>query len=232
MILDNYKSGVVVVYSMPRSGTTLFCEFLERKLGLENAGEIFHKTNKNAQRKASRVIDNANLHNKDFICKYFPATDWFDRSKFNNRQNFYKVNLVRKNIAKQFTSLIIAKTTNEWQAKGFGENPTDTTRKHLDIDPQLMSTVFDRFVRTLHIKEHTDKKTKYDEEFYYENIIDYLNENKQKDVTNIPSIKPSNYNFIYIEVVNLLKSYIKNNDSVPKCVSEWYTYFQQNGFRK
>ena len=232
MILDNYKSGVVVVYSMPRSGTTLFCEFLERKLGLENAGEIFHTKNKNAQQKASRVITQANLYNKDFICKYFPGTDVFDKSKFKNRQNFYKVNLVRKNIAKQFTSLIIAKTTNEWQAKGFGKNPTDTTRKHLDIDSQLMLDVFGRFVRALYIKENVDKKTKYDEEFYYEDIIDYLNENKQKDITNIPSIKPSNYNFIYIEVVNLLKSYIKNNDSVPECIKEWHTYFQQNGFRK
>lgn len=232
MILDNYKSGVVVVYSMPRSGTTLFCKFLERKLGLDNAAEIFHKRNKKAQQKASLVINEANLHNKDFICKYFPATDVFDKSKFNNKQHFYKVNLVRKNIAKQFTSLIIAKTTDEWQAKGFGKNPTDTTRKHLDIDSQIMLREFNKFMQTLHIKEEVDKKTKYNEEFYYEDIIDYLNENKQKDLVNIPSIKPSNYNFIYIEVINLLKSYIKNNDSVPERVSEWHTYFQQNGFRK
>ena len=91
---------------------------------------------------------------------------------------------------------------------------------------------FNKFMQTLHIKEEVDKKTKYNEEFYYEDIIDYLNENKQKDLVNIPSIKPSNYNFIYIEVINLLKSYIKNNDSVPERVSEWHTYFQQNGFRK
>jgi len=231
MILENYKSGVVIVYSMPRSGTTLFCEFLKRKLDLDNAGEIFHNSNKNAQKTADLVINKANLHNKDFICKYFPAYDVFDQSKFNNRKNFYKVNLVRKDIARQFTSLIIALVTDEWQSRGFGKNRTDTTRKHLDVKPQLMLTEFNKFIHTLSLKEIVDKKTKYDEELYYEDIIDYLNENKQNDVVNIPSIKPSNYNYIYVEVINLLKSYIRNNDSVPVRVGEWYKDFQQNGFR-
>ena len=231
MILENYKSGVVIVYSMPRSGTTLFCKFLERKLALANAGEIFHDNNKRAQEKADLVINKANLHNKDFICKYFPANDVFDQSKFNDRKNFYKINLVRKNIARQFTSLIIAVVTDEWQSIGFGKNRTDTTRKHLDVNPQLMLVEFNKFIHTLYLKEKVNKKTKYDEELYYEDIIDYLNENKQNDVVNIPSIKPSNYNYIYLEVINLLKSYIKNNDSVPERVDEWYKDFQQNGFR-
>lgn len=231
MILENYNSGVVIVYSMPRSGTTLFCEFLARKLDLDNAGEIFHDNNEHAQKTANLVINKANLHNKDFICKYFPANDTFDQSKFNNRQNFYTVNLVRKNIARQFTSLIIAMVTNEWQTAGFGLKRSVTTRKHLEIDSQLMLNEFNKFIESLHAKEKVDKKTKYNEELYYEDIIDYLNENKQNDIVNIPSIKPSNYNYIFVEVVNLLKSYAKNNDSVPVRVSKWYKDFQKNGFR-
>lgn len=216
---------------MPRSGTTLFCKFLERKLDLANAGEIFHDNNKRAQKTADLVINKANLHNKDFICKYFPANDVFNQSKFNDRKNFYKINLVRKNIARQFTSLIIAMVTDEWQAKGFGKNPSDTTRKHLGVNSQLMLDEFNKFITSLYLKEKIDKETKYDKELYYEDIIDYLNENKQNDVVNIPSIKPSNYNYIYIEVVNLLKSYAKNNDCVPVSVSKWYKDFQKNGFR-
>lgn len=216
---------------MPRSGTTLFCKFLERKLDLSNAGEIFHDNNKHAQKIADLVINKANLHNKDFICKYFPADDVFDQSKFNNRKNFYKINLVRKNIARQFTSLIIAMATDEWQTNGFGKHRSDTTRKHLDVNSQLMLDEFNKFIRSLYLKEKIDKETKYDKELYYEDIIDYLNENKQNDVVNIPSIKPSNYNYIYIEVVNLLKSYAKNNDCVPVSVSKWYKDFQKNGFR-
>jgi len=232
MILENYKSGVVIVYSMPRSGTTLFCKFLERKLALANAGEIFHDNNKRAQEKADLVINKANLHNKDFICKYFPASDIFDLSKFNNRQNFYNVNLVRKDITKQFTSLYIAMETNNWQTIGFGRDKSSTVRHKLKINHKLLTTEFDKFIKTLYIKEQADKKIKYNEELYYEDIVDYLNENKQSDLVNIPSIKPINYNYIYIEVVNLFKRYVKDNDSVPTSVNAWYKNFQQSGFRQ
>ena len=217
---------------MPRSGTTLFCKFLERKLDLANAGEIFHNSNKNAQKTADLVINKANLHNKDFICKYFPASDIFDLSKFNNRQNFYNVNLVRKDITKQFTSLYIAMETNIWQTIGFGKDKSSTVRHKLKINHKLLTTEFDKFIKTLYIKEQADKKIKYNEELYYEDIVDYLNENKQSDLVNIPSIKPINYNYIYIEVVNLFKRYVKINDSVPTSVNAWYKNFQQSGFRQ
>lgn len=232
MILDNYKTGVIVVYSMPRSGTTLFCKFLSRKFDLGNAGEIFHNSDKQAQLTASSVINQSNFDNKDFICKYFPANDIFDQSKFNNRHNFYNVNLVRKDIAKQFTSLYIAMETNVWQSRGFGRHKSSTVRHKLKINHDLLTIEFNKFVKTLYIKEQTDNKIKYDEELYYEDIIDYLNENKQNDVVNIPSIKPINYNYIYIEVVNLFKRYVKNNNSVPTSVNAWYKNFQQNGFKK
>jgi len=217
---------------MPRSGTTLFCEFLARKLDLDNAGEIFHDNNEHAQKTSNLVINKADLHNKDFICKYFPGNDTFDQSKFNNRQNFYTVNLVRKNIARQFTSLYIAMETNVWQSRGFGKHKSSTVRHKLKINHDLLTIEFNKFVKTLYIKEQTDNKIKYDEELYYEDIIDYLNENKQNDVVNIPSIKPINYNYIYIEVVNLFKRYVKNNNSVPTSVNAWYKNFQQNGFKK
>jgi hypothetical protein len=216
---------------MPRSGTTLFCKFLSRKFDLGNAGEIFHQSDKQAQLTASSVINQANFDNKDFICKYFPANDIFDQSKFNNRHNFYNVNLVRKNIAKQFTSLIIAQVTNEWQTAGFGKAKSDTTRKKIEIGRSLLKLEFHKFVETLYIKEKVDNKIKYDEELYYEDIIDYLNENKQNDVVNIPSIKPINYNYIYIEVVNLIKSYVKNNNNTPDIMLTWYNDFQKNGFK-
>ena len=232
MILDNYKTGVIVVHSMPRSGTTLFCKFLSRKFDLDNAGEIFHDNNERAQKTANLVINKANLHNKDFICKYFPANDIFDQSKFNNRHNFYTVNLVRKDIAKQFTSLYIAIETNVWQSRGFGRHKSSTVRHKLKINHDLLTIEFDKFVKTLYIKEQTDNKIKYDEELYYEDIIDYLNENKQNDVVNIPSIKPINYNYIYIEVVNLIKSYVKNNNNTPDIMLTWYNDFQKNGFKK
>jgi len=232
VILDNYKTGVIVVHSMPRSGTTLFCKFLSRKFDLDNAGEIFHDNNERAQKTANLVINKANLHNKDFICKYFPANDIFDQSKFNNRHNFYTVNLVRKDIAKQFTSLYIAIETNVWQSRGFGRHKSSTVRHKLKINHDLLTIEFDKFVKTLYIKEQTDNKIKYDEELYYEDIIDYLNENKQNDVVNIPSIKPINYNYIYIEVVNLIKSYVKNNNNTPDIMLTWYNDFQKNGFKK
>lgn len=231
MILDNYKNGVVIVYSMPRSGTTLFCKYLERKLGIPNAAEIFHSDNLKAQKAANKVIAQANKNNQDFICKYFPGIDIFDNSKFYNRKNFYKVNLVRKDIAKQFTSMYIATETGEWQTNGFGKFKTDMTRKKLEINYDKMQTLFDSFIGSVAIKEKIDNETVYDEEFIYEDIIDYLNENKQRDIVNIPSLKPINYNFIYIEVINLLKSYIKNNKNIPDIVKEWHRKFQAIGFK-
>jgi len=231
MILENYKSGVILVYSMPRSGTTLFGKYIQRKFDLLNAGEIFHDGDKRAQETANRVLEQANRENKDFICKYFPTDDMFDQSKFHGRKKFYTVNLVRKNIAKQFTSLIIAITNNQWQTNGFGKFPSDLTRKHLDVDSMIMHKEFNKFVRNLGYKEKVDSKMQYDEVLIYEDIINYLNENKQRDVVNIPSVKPSNYNFIYAETINLLKSYIKNNKSVPKIVTEWHEDFQKNGFK-
>jgi hypothetical protein len=231
VILENYNKGVILVYSMPRSGTTLFCKFLERKLNIINAGEIFHNNNERAQKTANLAINLSDFHNKDFICKYFPGNDTFDQSKFNGRQNFYRVNLVRKNIARQFTSLIIAQVTDEWQTVGFGKAKSDTTRKKIEINRGLLKLEFYKFVETLYIKEKVDNKIKYDEELYYEDIIDYLNENKQNDIVNIPSIKPINYNYIYIEVVNLIKSYVKNNNNTPDIMLTWYNDFQKNGFK-
>ena len=217
---------------MPRSGTTLFCKFLARKFDLGNAGEIFHESDGRAKSTASKVINRANFNNRDFVCKYFPASDIFDLSKFNNRQNFYNVNLVRKDITKQFTSLYIAIETNNWQTIGSGEDKSSTVRNKLKINHKLLTTEFDKFIKTLYIKEQADKKIKYNEELYYEDIVDYLNENKQSDLVNIPSIKPINYNYIYIEVVNLFKRYVKNNDFVPTSVNAWYKNFQQSGFRQ
>lgn len=216
---------------MPRSGTTLFGKYLERKFNILNAGEIFHDEDTRAQETAKRILEQANRENKDFICKYFPANDTFDQSKFNGRKKFYTVNLVRKNIARQFTSLVIAQTTNQWQTNGFGKFPSDLTRRHLEVDPKLLQVEFDKFFHGLKIKEKVDSKMQYDEVLIYEDIIDYLNENKQRDVVNIPSVKPSNYNFIYAETINLLKSHIKNNKSVPKIVTEWHEDFQKNGFK-
>jgi hypothetical protein len=230
MILENYKGGVVIVYSMPRSGTTLFCKYLERKLKIPNAGEIFHQTNADAKAAADKILSHVNKNNHDFICKYFPGDDVFDPTVFGTRKKFYRVNLIRENIAHQLTSLYIATKTNTWQTRGFGEFKSDMTRKKIQIDLPLMKILLKNFLDSAIIKEKTDKKTVYDETLIYEEIIDYLNKHKQNDIVNIPSLKPTNYNFIYIEVVNMLKSYAKNNKNIPIALDKWYKKFQTNGF--
>ena len=231
MILDNYKNGVVIVYSLPRSGTTLFCKYLERKLGIPNAGEIFHDNDLKAKEVSNKVITQANKDKQDFICKYFPGIDVFDQTRFGDRSSFYRVNLIRKNIARQFTSIYIATETDVWQTNGFGRFKTDMTRKELKIDREKMQMLFDLFIKSLIGKEKTDKKTVYDEILIYEDIIDYLNENKQRDVVNIPSLKPTNYNFIYAEAINMLIAYYKKNKDIPVVLAEWYENFQVNGFK-
>ena len=76
-------------------------------------------------------------------------------------------------------------------------------------------------------KQHT-----YNETIYYEDVIDYLNANKPSNITNVESIKPINYNSIYVDVVSILIKYRTHNmDTVPGIVHQWYNNFQKNGFR-
>ena len=160
-LLNKYKKGVIIVYSMPRSGTTIFGRYLESKLKIPNAAEIFHSNDKNAKKHALSVLNKVNKTNGDFICKYFPANDTFDDTVFGNRTEFYRVNLVRKNIAKQFTSLYIALQTNIWQTHGSGELKSDTTRKRLKVNTETMNSLFNKFIFELSLKEKVDKKTTY-----------------------------------------------------------------------
>lgn len=233
MILDNYTDGVVLICSMPRSGSTILGVHIQKKFNILNGGEVFHSENPDAQETAKRVLQQVKTHNKDFVCKYFPANDVFDQSVFFNKK-IYTVNLVRENVARQFTSLIIAITTDRWQDRtdGLYKKGTDKTRRNVNIDTNMMQREFKKYINSLLIKQKFDSRTEYDEVLIYEDIVDYLNENKRQDITNIPTVQPINYNHIYVEVVNLFKEYAKNNNNtIPELVAKWYDNFQQNGFR-
>lgn len=231
MIADNYTGGVIIVYSMPRSGTTLLCEYLAHKLHLLNAGEIFHPSNQDALRSANEVLMQVNEQNQDFVCKYFPADKTYDHSKFNGRNNFYKINLVRENLARQFTSYIIASATDEWQTHAFGKWKSDLIRHNLKIDQSFVKREFDNFIYCVNEKEKYDKQENYDQTLVYEDIVDYLNKNKPSDIRHIPSVKPTNYNSIYIEVIRLLKAHVRKGENVSSLATQWYENFQKNGFK-
>lgn len=236
MIANDYKGGVIVVHSMARSGTTLFCVWLKRKFNIPNAGEIFHTEHCGAQQSAQQAIEQANKEKTDFVCKYFPATSVFDSTRFYGRTKFYNVNLIRMDIAKQFTSLYIALKTDKWQTHGEGEFAkefaVDHVRQNLDIDNDFIENEFKNFILQLKFKEEYDKTVKYDAVYIYEDIIDYLNENKPQGLPNVPSSKPSNYNRIYAHVVSLFRKYARSENDIPQIVREWDNNFTKHGYKQ
>jgi len=225
MILKDYKEGVIVVCALPRSGSTLVCDHIADTLLMLNAGEMFHISNKRAQKVGEKVVQQCLKENKSFVCKFFPSDSIYNDSKFPNKKSkIYHVNLIRKNIARQFTSFCIAISRNKWQTYII----EDQLRKPLHFEPGFVETMFSDFIRKLWAKENFDKLIRYDEVLIYEDIVDYLN--KQKKRTN-PTILPSNYNFLYLNSINLLNSYIKRNDTIPGIVKQWNDDFSKIGFR-
>ena len=222
-ILENYKTGVVIVYSIGRSGSTLLCNYISGMLNIPNAGEIFHKTNPDAWQDRDNAIKLAEKNNTDFVCKVF-ADDTVDQKLFGNRTNFYTVNLIREDIAKQFVSMYIANQTGRWQTWGPGEFETKTTAETLDVDENTFKQQFINFKDYLMLKENLDREIlHYDETVIYEEVVNFLNQSKFKGDT-IESLKPINYSVILQKSKTLIKEFVESNESkhVPIIMNNYY----------
>jgi LPS sulfotransferase NodH len=222
-ILENYKTGVVIVYSIGRSGSTLLCNYISNMLNIPNAGEIFHRTNPDAWRDRDNALALAEKNKTDFVCKVF-ADDSINREFFGNRTKFYTVNLIREDIAKQFVSMYVANQTGRWQTWGTGEFKTDSNLEVLSIDESIFKQQFINFKDYLMLKENLDREIlHYDETVVYEQVVDFLNQSKFKGDT-VESLKPVNYQIILEKSKTLIKEFVENNESkhVPVIMNNYY----------
>lgn len=222
-ILEKYQTGVVVVYSIGRSGSTVLCNYIAGKLNIPNAGEIFHMSNPDAWRDRDLALEIANKNNSDFVCKVF-AGDRIKPEYFGNRKNFYNINLIREDIAKQFVSMHIANETGRWQTWSSSEFKNSANKENFKLDYNKLKKQFIDFKDYLMLKENLDQTVShYDEVLIYEEIIDFLNNSRHRGDT-IESIKPTNYDQLIEASVDLIKNFVENNEQkhIPKIMNNYY----------
>ena len=124
-----------IIYSSPRSGSSWICDFLNCHPHIVCLGEIFHNsklitgadnsfnkdiiTNFNIEQKNERPFEyfrhlKNNSSAKHFGFKVFPRHAKGVWKKFLSRPNFQHVFLYRENKLAQFSSLLLARTTQIW----------------------------------------------------------------------------------------------------------------------
>ena len=172
----------ILVFANYRTGSTAFCDWLSKKVGLINYDEAFHPF-------SQQKID---YKNNKCIIKIMPGhtlpMDFDDLVK-----KSFVIGIQRRSLIEQIASFYICDKTRHWH-----QHKNERTYKYqIEID---MLGIEDQISYILEMQEDY-KKLPYlkDLEIYYEDIGGLLNESKYAE-----SPKPSNYNELLSTVESLV----------------------------
>lgn len=181
----------ILIYTVYRSGSTAFQNYIANALNYKNFTEPYRneKNNKTAEDFQKYKVDNT-----DYVWKLMPdhVTEQNHDEIMDIWNNSFVIKLKRRNLVEQIASWVLSMENRKWNSK------EDTTYNEIDIDKETIEKLSDITIAINQSLDNLDSAT-FHAELYYEDLD--LSDSEYKKLN-----KPACYD----EICTIIKQHLDN----------------------